>query len=209
MKLILVRHGHVEGIFPQRFRGRMDLPLTALGRAQAAALGSRIARTWRPAAIYTSPLGRCIDTGAAISQATGVQAKTLEALADFDYGSWQGRSWTEVEQTEPDRFALWFLRPELASPGGADTLQALVHRTSDALRSLMEKYLELTVVWVGHDSTNRALLLQLLDQPLSAYWRLAQDPCGLSEVLIEGSEVTVIRLNDTSHLDEVHVSISD
>jgi hypothetical protein len=27
---------------------------------------------------------------------------------------------------------------------------------------------------VGHDSVNRALLLQLLDQPLAAYWKLAR-----------------------------------
>jgi broad specificity phosphatase PhoE len=29
------------------------------------------------------------------------------------------------------------------------------------------------VVLVGHNSVNRALLRQPLDQPLSAYWRLA------------------------------------
>ena len=34
-KLIFVRHGHVEGIEPERFRGRLDLPLTDLGQAQA------------------------------------------------------------------------------------------------------------------------------------------------------------------------------
>jgi broad specificity phosphatase PhoE len=47
---------------------------------------------------------------------------------------------------------------------------------------------------------NRALLLQLLDQPLSAYWKLAQDPCTLNEVDIDGGKVEVKRINDTSHL---------
>jgi probable phosphoglycerate mutase len=36
-KILLVRHGPVEGIFPERFRGRPDLPLTAEGRRQAEA----------------------------------------------------------------------------------------------------------------------------------------------------------------------------
>jgi hypothetical protein len=31
-EILLVRHGHVEGISPERFRGRADLPLTAEGR---------------------------------------------------------------------------------------------------------------------------------------------------------------------------------
>ncbi len=34
-RLVLVRHGHVDGIKPERFRGRMDLPLTAEGGRQA------------------------------------------------------------------------------------------------------------------------------------------------------------------------------
>src|ERR1700730_12117219 len=40
-KILLVRHGHVEGISPERFRGRADLPLTAGGwRASRRANGS-------------------------------------------------------------------------------------------------------------------------------------------------------------------------
>ena len=54
--------------------------------------------------------------------------------------------------------------------------------------------------WNAADSVNRALLLQVLDQPLAAYWKLAQDPCCLNEVLIEGDGVQVQRINDTSHL---------
>jgi hypothetical protein len=51
-----------------------------------------------------------------------------------------------------------------------------------------------TVVRVGHDSVNRALLLQLLDQPLSAYWRLAQAPGTLNEIDIVDRRVRVLRI---------------
>ena len=40
-KLLLVSHGHVEGISPERFRGRATLPLTAEGRCP-----SEAAREW-------------------------------------------------------------------------------------------------------------------------------------------------------------------
>src|SRR5256885_14365215 len=46
-KLILVRHGHVEGISPERFRGRAELPLTETGRREAAAAAVRIAANWQ------------------------------------------------------------------------------------------------------------------------------------------------------------------
>jgi Histidine phosphatase superfamily (branch 1) len=57
-KIILTRHGHVEGITPARFRGRTELPLTELGQAQAKAVAARIAKTWNPVKVYTSPMGR-------------------------------------------------------------------------------------------------------------------------------------------------------
>jgi len=47
--------------------------------------------------------------------------------------------------------------------------------------------------------------LQLLDQPLAAYWKLAQDPCCLNEFDIAGTRVEVRRVNDTSHLDTGHL----
>ena len=56
---------------------------------------------------------------------------------------------------------------------------------------------------VGHDSVNRVLLLQLLDMPLAAYWRLVQDPCTLNEIeIFAAGEVRVQRMNDTSDLDQ-------
>src|SRR5947208_6752658 len=82
-KLILVRHGHVEGISPERFRGRAELPLTETGRREAAATAVRIAASWRPAAIYTSPMGRCVETGAAIGKAVGLSASAMPNLNDI------------------------------------------------------------------------------------------------------------------------------
>ena len=45
-KILLTRHGHVEGISPERFRGQAELTLTEKGLAQAAALAERISREW-------------------------------------------------------------------------------------------------------------------------------------------------------------------
>jgi phosphoserine phosphatase len=89
-KLILTRHGHVEGISPERFRGRAELPLTELGRREAEMTAARIAASWRPAAIYTSPMGRCVATGAAIAKPLGLAPSAILRLNDIDYGDWQG-----------------------------------------------------------------------------------------------------------------------
>ena len=201
-KILLTRHGHVEGIQPPRFRGRAELSLTDHGLAQADALARRIARHWKPVAVYTSPLQRCVVTGAKIATACGITASVHEGMGDIDYGTWQMRTHDEVKAETPEAYRLWREAPHLVRFPNGESLQDVVSRTSDALRMVLAKHPNDTVVLVGHDSVNRALLLQLLDQPLSAYWRLAQDPCTLNEIEVSaGGDVQVARINDTSHLD--------
>jgi probable phosphoglycerate mutase len=200
-KILLTRHGHVDGINPKRFRGRAELPLTELGLKQAERLGARIARQWTPVAIYTSGLQRCVVTAGQIAVASGTAAAVLDGLMDLDYGDWQGRVQDEVRQEVPDLFEAWHITPQLMRFPKGESLQELVARVAEALRSVLGRHPGQTVVMVGHDSVNRALLLQLIDQPLSAYWKLAQDPCCLNEIDIERGRVEVRRVNDTSHLD--------
>lgn len=200
MKLILTRHGHVDGIDPERFRGRTDLPLTELGRGQVKAVAARIAALWTPAAIYTSPMSRCVATGDAIAQACGVERRILDDLNDLDYGLWQWETYEAVSRAWPEQFAAWKSTPHLIRFPDGDLLQDLVARTANAVRFVLSRHAAETVVLVGHDSVNRALLLQLLDQPLSAYWRLTQAPCTLNEIDIVEGVIRVQKINDTSHL---------
>jgi broad specificity phosphatase PhoE len=201
-KIILTRHGHVEGINPERFRGRTELPLTELGRAQAKAVAARIAKAWNAAKVYTSPMGRCVETGREIAKACGIASEPTEALNDLDYGQWQWRTYDEVRAKWPELFAAWNAIPHLVRFPEGDSLQDLVARTANALRFVLEHHASKTetVVFVGHDSVNRALLLQLLDQSLSAYWRIAQEPCAINEIDIIDGRICVQRMNETHHL---------
>ena len=202
-KILLVRHGHVEGIKPQRFRGRTDLPLTELGQAQASAVGRCIARWWRPVRAYTSPLKRCTATANAISRACGCDITTLDDLSDIDYGTWQGKTYEEMKQADPRLFMAWFATPHLVRFPDGEALQDLIARTANSVRLVLEHHADDTVVLVGHDNVNRALLLQLLDQPLSAFWRLGQEPCCINEIDITDGTIRVQCVNETSHLREL------
>jgi broad specificity phosphatase PhoE len=199
-KILLTRHGEVEGIRPERFRGRADLALTERGEAQARLLGQRIEAGWRPRFVYTSPARRCIATGAAIASACGIEAGILEELNDIDYGSWQFKSHEEVHQSEPEAFAAWFATPHLFRFPNGDSLQDLVARTSEALRIVLARHADETIVAVAHESVNRALLLQLLDQPLSSYWTVVQHPCCVNEIDVTDGRVRIVRINETHHL---------
>ena len=147
---------------------------------------------------------RCRATAEEIARACGdLSVVVTEDLHDLDYGAWQWRTHDEVEQSDPERFGLWRSAPHLVRFPEGEALQDLVARTADALRLVLERHPGDTVVFVGHDSVNRALLAQLVDQPLSAYWRLAQDPCGISEVDIDGGGVKARRINEIGHLHDL------
>ncbi|MGH8150994.1 MAG: histidine phosphatase family protein [Steroidobacteraceae bacterium] len=199
-KMILVRHGHVEGIEPARFRGRRDVPLTAEGERQARAAAACIATRWRPVAVYTSPLRRCVETGREIAAACGLDAAVLEELIDLDYGAWEWRTREEVGAGWPERYEQWVKAPHLVRFPQGESLQDLVARTANVIRYVLERHAAETVVLVGHDSGIRTMLLQLLDQPLSAYWRLGPEPGALGEVDVLAHGAKVLRFNDAGHL---------
>jgi broad specificity phosphatase PhoE len=199
-KLLLIRHGHVDGIAPERFRGRQDVPLSAQGVQQARGVAQRIAQQYRPVVVYTSPLQRCTETAAAIATAAGVGVQVLGDLIDIDYGDWQWLTRDDVRSRWPDLIERWDRAPHLVRFPNGDSLQDLVARVSNVLRMILDRHARETLVVVGHDSSNRALLLQLLDQPMSSYWRFTQHPCALSDIQVTAHGAKLVTLNDTSHL---------
>jgi phosphoserine phosphatase len=202
-KIILVRHGHVEGISPERFRGRADLQLTAEGRHQAEATARRIHASWTPAAIYTSPLSRCRTTGAAIAKPFGLSPQSVERLIDIDYGEWQGLTPQQVEGRWPEQLDTWYRAPHLSAIPAGETLQEVLTRTSSVLREVLGRHPTDTVVVVGHDSVNRVMLLHALDLSLSRYWQIAQAPCAINEIDASVRDFRVLSVNETYHLTQL------
>jgi phosphoserine phosphatase len=199
-KLILARHGHVEGISPERFRSRAELPLTELGRREAELTAARIAASWRPAAIYTSPMGRCVDTGAAIAKPLGLAPSAILRLNDIDYGDWQGLTRDEARARWPAELDLWYAHPDWAAIPNGENLQQVLTRAVAALRDIVRRHPDDTVVLVSHDSVNRVLLLHALELPLSRYWRFRQSPCCINELDLGADGFTILGINQTDHL---------
>jgi phosphoserine phosphatase len=110
-----------------------------------------------------------------------------------------------VQTIWPELLAAWHTTPHLVRFPEGDSVQDLAARTANALRFVLNRHAseEETVVFVGHDSVNRALLMQLLDQALSAYWRIAQEPCAINEIDIIDGRICVQRMNETHHLENI------
>jgi len=121
-------------------------------------------------------------------------------LIDLNYGQWQGLTYDDVAARWPDDWEVWRSRPDLARIPGGESLFQLAIRVVDFLTEIMGLHPEDTVVIVGHDSLNRILLLQALDVPLSRFWHLSQDPCGVNELEIRNGNFVVHSVNETYHM---------
>ena len=83
--LLLVRHGETAWNRARRWQGQHDLPLTALGEAQAVATARRL-MVERPVALYSSDLIRARRTAEAIAEACGLEVQLDPGLREVDVG---------------------------------------------------------------------------------------------------------------------------
>lgn len=100
--ITLVRHGQTEWSESLRHTGRTDIPLTGLGRRQAAALGGMLLGQF--SSILSSPLTRAWET----MVAAGFEGRGVANgdLVEWDYGEHEGITTNEIRREIPD-WSVW------------------------------------------------------------------------------------------------------
>ena len=118
-RIHLVRHARTALNVQRRYRGRLDVPLDDIGRAEAVAAAQDVASAGI-GAVYTSPLQRARDVAEAIASGANLGApEDLFALINLDYGAWEGLTREECAERDPEAYRLYCEEPERAvAPGG-------------------------------------------------------------------------------------------
>ena len=199
-RLILVRHASTEHSVHQRFSGRNDLPLSAIGEQQAAALARRAPSFGDVAAVVTSPLVRARQTAELIAAALDAEPSVSDGMVETDFGEWEGLASAEVEERWPGEMAKWLIRADVAPPMG-ESFGDVTRRVRRARDELIAKHPGATVVVVSHVTPIKTLLRLALDAPLITMSRLYLDTASVSVADYFADGTPSIRLvNDTSHL---------
>ncbi len=119
-RLFLVRHGATTLSAEDRFAGSTDVDLSDVGRAQAAALGRRLADD-NIVAAYCSPMRRTVETAALITRASGLTPQPRDGLREIAHGRWEGRTRAEVEREYGAEYASWEMDPFTFAPEGGES----------------------------------------------------------------------------------------
>jgi probable phosphoglycerate mutase len=91
MRIAFVRHGPTEWNAQGRIQGRLDMPLSAEGRARMAKLGPP--EGFANARAYASPLGRARETALLFGFPNPILD---ERLAEHHWGRWEGLTREEI-----------------------------------------------------------------------------------------------------------------
>ncbi len=201
IRLLLVRHGQTAFNAQTRFMGQMDVPLDAVGRAQAQAVAKRLSIE-RPAAIYSSSLSRALETAREIQAAipSPTDLRIDQRLIEGAFGVWEGKTYDELRQQDAKLLAKWENAVIETRPPGAESLQNLAARVQAAYKDIVAAHADETVIVVAHGGTLQVLINQALGLPLEDYRKLWLSNASISELLIDARSVILFRLNDTSHL---------
>jgi len=115
-RLFLVRHGNTFGPGDTcvQVGSRTDLDLVDSGRKQAQAVADWLeSRAIRPAAIYSGPLKRHIQSAKIVAFRFDLQVHTgVEALNEIDFGEWEGLTPEQIEQQFHTEYHAWKTKAE-------------------------------------------------------------------------------------------------
>jgi probable phosphoglycerate mutase len=207
-RVYLIRHGATLLSAEDRFAGATDVPLSDVGRGQAARLAERL-RSQPITAVYASPLGRTLETAQIISAPHELPVQREAGLREISHGRWEEMTRAEVEERYPDEYERWENDPYSFAPLEGETGLAVTARALPALLAIVERHAGEHVVIVSHKATIRLLLSCLLGfEPRTYRDRLDQNPAALN--ILDWKDALHPRLslfNDTSHYEDDPSSI--
>ncbi|MGV6805866.1 MAG: histidine phosphatase family protein [Ruegeria sp.] len=142
-RLHLVRHGPTHA---KTMVGWSDIPADLSDQAAIARLQNFLPRN---AVVVSSDLSRASDTATAI-QGTRRRLPHLRDLREIHFGSWELRSYTEIEAEDAElAFAYWDNPGDVRPPNG-ESWNDVRTRVDAAIDSLVQNYSGADVVVVAH-----------------------------------------------------------
>jgi len=198
-RVIFVRHGETEMNHLRVMQGAVAAELNETGRRQAQAAAQALS-AYKPAALYSSPYLRAVQTAQIIGRALKLSITESTRLREQGLGEWENRSWEEIAAADPTiqvkrQTEGWWFCP----PAGEPRLRVR-HRMLAFIGQAQEAHPGATVAAVTHGGALYFLAHALLDRVPMGTAVMRFDNCGFTVVEADEERVRLISLNETQHL---------
>jgi probable phosphoglycerate mutase len=199
-RLVLARHAVTAQTGPLLSGRAPGIDLSDAGRAQAAALGQRLAPL-PVAAVYASPIERTTQTAEAVAASHGLPVLALPGVIEADYGEWTGGEIKELAKTD-----LWKTvqrAPSRARFPNGESLAEMQARMVAALEKVVVDHTGELVVVVSHADPIKAAIAHFTGLHLDLFQRIVVSPASVTVFELSAHGATLVKCNDTGSLDEL------
>lgn len=196
--LFLIRHG--ENAWTERGALAGRTPAVALnekGQAQAQQVAERL-REQPLAAVYSSPLLRCLQTARPLAAALQLPVLVEPGILEVDYGEWRGGDLRELGK-RPEWQLVQIFPGGFRFPGG-ETLREVQSRVVAALERIRTRHEGQAVAVYAHGDVLRTSLAYYLGTPLDLFQRIQIGTASVSLVAFHRFGPSILTMNDSGGL---------
>lgn len=201
MKIYITRHGETEWNQKRLMQGWMDSNLTEKGIENAKRLGESLKEIHFDV-IYSSPLGRALDTAKYINGESNTKIVLMESLKEMGFGIWEGIEHSKIKELYFEQHTNFWERPHLYKPqGDGESFEGLLIRVKKAWDEILKAGGN-NILVVTHAVVLKALYMIIKNLELKDLWDppFMRDTC-LTIVEVMGNKMEIILEADTSHIN--------
>lgn len=199
-RLCVVRHGETDWNAGRRIQGQTDVPLSVRGHAQARATANALAPEGF-AALYSSDLIRARQTAEATAHLIHLPVQQLTGLRERHCGTFQGLTYAEMAERDPDGHARYRARDPHFAPAGGESLHALARRIEATFDTLVERHPGKSVAVFTHGGVLDILYRRVSRQPLDTPRDFTIPNCGINWIEVFQGQWTLLGWAERDHLD--------
>jgi broad specificity phosphatase PhoE len=133
MMLTFMRHPPIEAK-GERCIGQTNVELSPEGRAVLIPLVEEASRL-KPNKILCSDLQRCQVLAEAIALRLGLSFEPDPVWREVNFGTWEGRTWSDIQAKEPHRLSEWMADFETIAPPAGESFADLQARVLKGIES--------------------------------------------------------------------------
>jgi probable phosphoglycerate mutase len=196
----MVRHGETAWNAEGRVQGQTDVPLSAVGKAQARALAAALGRE-RFAALYASDLARVQQTAAPPARALGLEVRLDASLRERHYGKFETLTYAEARELHPEDYARFKAKEPGYDFGSGESLLAFNARAIACVAAIAGRHPGEAVLVFTHGGVLEMVRRHAQRTGLSAPRDFEIPNAAINWIEIAGEEWRVHAWAECGHLD--------
>lgn len=148
-RICIIRHGETAWNAEGRVQGQTDVPLSAVGEAQARAVCEALAGE-RFVALYSSDLARVRQTAAPAAARLGLPVRLESALRERHYGKFETLTYAEARERLPEDYARFKAKDPDYDFGSGESLRGFYERAVACVASIAARHAGETALVFTH-----------------------------------------------------------